>query len=68
MLASTNIQVLIYIRGIDSIEHERSECEMVKTARANKRVHIFRTSERQQQISGGDALRGHTRSHPEHDG
>lgn len=23
---------------------------------------------RKQKISGGDALRGHTRSHPEHDG
>ena len=43
-----------HIRGEAYLESKRSEDE--------------RQSERKQKISGGDALTGHTRSHPEHDG
>ena len=43
----------------DSIEKKRSEFEIV--TRHLRIIEYLR-------ISGGDAFRGHTRSHPEHDG
>ena len=46
-------------KSLDSREMKRSGIERVeRRARAEDNL----------KISGGDALRGHTRSHPEHDG
>ena len=36
--------------------------------RAKDEMKIIGSVKRPNSISGGDALRGHTRSHPEHDG
>ena len=46
-------------RAIDSIEMERSGIEIAASVQLRKM---------NSNISGVDALRGHTRSHPEHDG
>ena len=46
-------------KSLNSREMEQSEIERVEKADTRGKT---------QKLSGGDALRGNTRSHPEHDG
>ena len=48
-------------------EDEQQGTSAHEVRRRNLRTKLEKTS-LSTQISGGDALRGHTRSHPEHDG
>ena len=45
-----------------------AETSETGTRRAKDKMKIIGSVKRPNNISGGDALRGHTRSHPEHDG
>ena len=53
------------IRRLDSMSEGRAVANRGKAARTEYRDC---TNEKITKISGGDALRGNTRSHPEHEG
>ena len=60
--------IVVDLSRVEAVRRTEVQCEVLylSVGRGPSRVRFERSEETL--ISGGDALRGNTRSHPEHDG